>query len=127
VVTTYKKGFVVGLRSMPVSPYEGHTLCEAQEQAEILTDTRPRRFFVDRGHRSRSVETPAVYIAGSTRGMTPALKRNLQRRSAIEPIIGHMKTDGLLTRCALKGTHDVALHTVLWGRGHDICLILAHL
>ena len=48
-------------------------------------------------------------------------------RSAIEPVIGHMKTDGRLARCALKGTLGDALHAVLCGCGHNIRMILAHL
>ena len=127
VTTTHKESFVVGMRSMPGNPYDGHTLCEALEQVEILTDTRPKRAFVDRGYRGHDVETTAVYIAGSRRGMTPALQRDLRRRSAIEPMIGHMKTDGRLARCALKGTLGDALHAVLCGCGHNIRMILAHL
>ncbi len=59
--------------------------------------------------------------------MTRALKRALRRRSAVEPTIGHMKTDGRLSRSPLKGTIGDALHTVLCGAGHNIRLILAHL
>ena len=127
VATTHKEGFVIGMRSMPGNPYDGHTLREALEQVEILTDTRPKRAFVDRGYRGHGVETTAVYIAGQKRGMTPALRRDLRRRSAIEPAISHMKTDGRLARCALKGTLGDALHAVLCGCGHNIRLILAHL
>jgi transposase, IS5 family len=127
VATTHKEGFVVGMRSMPGNPYDGHTLREALEQVEILTDTRPKRAFVDRGYRGHGVQTTAVYIAGQKRGMTPALRRDLRRRSAIEPMIGHMKTDGRLSRCALKGTLGDALHAVLCGCGHNIRMILAHL
>ncbi len=38
-----------------------------------------------------------------------------------------MKTDGRLTRCALKGTLGDALFAVLCGCGHNIRKILAHL
>jgi transposase, IS5 family len=139
VATTHRKGFVVGMRAMPGNPYDGHTLREALEQVEILTGQRPRRAFVDRGYRGHNAETTAVYIAGQRRGMTPALRRDLRRRSAIEPsprmleplaqslATGHMKTDGRLARCPLKGTKGDALHAVLCGAGHNIRLILAHL
>jgi hypothetical protein len=103
VATTHKEGFVVGMRAMPGNPYDGHTLREALEQVEILTGTRTRSAFVDRGYRGHGVETTEVFISGQRRGMTPALRRDLRRRSAIEPAIGHMKTDGRLARCALKG------------------------
>ncbi|MFC7738250.1 IS5/IS1182 family transposase, partial [Roseomonas sp. GCM10028921] len=45
----------------------------------------------------------------------------------IEPEIGHMKSDGRLARCALKGTIGDALYAVLCGCGHNIRKILAHL
>jgi IS5 family transposase len=127
VATTHREGFVVGMRSMPGNPYDGHTLPEALEQVEILTGTRTKRAFVDRGYRGHGVETADVYISGQRRGITAALRRDLRRRSAIEPMIGHMKTDGRLARCPLKGTLGDALHAVLCGCGHNIRMILAHL
>ncbi|MCE6966972.1 hypothetical protein LAZ41_00590, partial [Cereibacter sphaeroides] len=61
------------------------------------------------------------------RSLTPALANSLRRRSSIEPEIGHMKTDGRLARCFLKGTLGDALFAVLCGCGHNIRKILAHL
>ena len=127
VAATHKESFVVGMRSMPGNPYDGHTLHEALEQVEILIDTRPNRAFVDRGYRGHGVQTTAVYIAGQMRGLTSAIRRDLRWRSGIEPMIGHMKTDGRLARCALKATLGDALHAVLCGCGHNIRMILAHL
>ena len=55
------------------------------------------------------------------------LAKLLRRRSAIEAEIGHMKTDGRLTRCPLKGTAGDAIFAVLCACGHNIRKILAHL
>jgi IS5 family transposase len=41
VATTLKEGFVVGMRSMPGNPYDGHTLEEAIEQVSILAEQTP--------------------------------------------------------------------------------------
>lgn len=60
-------------------------------------------------------------------GVTPALAKLLRRRSAIEPEIGHMKSDGRLARCTLKGSIGDAIFAVLRGCGHNIRKILAHL
>ena len=109
VATTTEGGFVVGMRAMPGNPYDGHTLLEALEQVEILTDRRPDMAFVDRGYRGHGIETVKVFISGARRGVTRAIAKLLRRRSAIEPMIGHMKTDGRLTRCPLKGTTGDAL------------------
>ena len=127
VATTTEGGFVVGMRSRPGNPYDGHTLHEALEQVEILTDRRPDMAFVDRGYRGHGVETVQVFISGARRGVTRTIAKLLRRRSAIEPMIGHMKNDGRLTRCPLKGTTGDALFAVLCGCGHNIRMILRHL
>jgi len=127
IATTTEGGFVVGMRALPGNPYDGHTLHEALEQVEILTDQRPDMAFVDRGYRGHGVETVKVFISGARRGITRTIAKLLRRRSAIEPMIGHMKTDGRLTRCPLKGTTGDALFAVLCGCGHNIRMILRHL
>ena len=127
ITTTIKEGFVVGMRALPGNPYDGHTLAEALEQVEILTEQRPAIAVVDRGYRGHGVETTRVLISGSRRGLTPSLKALLRRRSAIEPEIGHMKTDGRLARCPLKGTRGDEIFAVLCGCGHNIRKILNHL
>lgn len=127
IATTLGEGFVVGMRAMHGNPYDGHTLAEALEQVEILTVMRPDLAVVDRGYRGHGVDRTQVLISGQRRGLTPTQKKLLRRRSAIEPEIGHMKTDGRLARCLLKGTIGDALFAVLCACGHNIRKILAHL
>jgi len=127
VATTNRGGFVVGMRALPGNPYDGHTLAEALEQVEILTDQKPEFAFVDRGYRGHGVENVKVFISGAKRGVTRTIAKLLRRRSAIEPMIGHMKNDGRLTRSTLKGTKGDALFAVLCGCGHNIRMILRHL
>lgn len=127
IATTIDEGFVVGMRAMPGNPYDGHTLAEALEQVETLTDCRPELAVVDRGYRGHGVTRTRVLISGMRRGMTEPLKAQLRRRSAIEPEIGHMKMDGRLARCPLKGAAGDAIFAVLCGCGHNIRKLLAYL
>ena len=127
IATTLDGGFVVGMRSLPGNPYDGHTLAAALEHVAILTDHPPKRAVVDRGYRGHSVGSTQVLISGARRGLTPILAKALRRRSSIEPEIGHMKTDGRLSRCFLKGTIGDAIFAVLCGCGHNVRKILAHL
>lgn len=127
ITTTLDEGFVVGMRSFAGNPYDGHTLGPALEQVEILTEQCPDLAVVDRGYRGHGVDKTRVLISGTRRGLTPKLLADLRRRSAIEPEIGHMKADGRLSRCTLKGTIGDALFAVLCGCGHNIRKILAHL
>jgi IS5 family transposase len=103
VATTLDEGFVAGMCSFAGNPYDGHTLKEALEQVKILTDQRPDLAVVDRGYRDHGVEATRVMISGTRRGLTPKLIVDLRHRSAIEAKIGHMKTNGHLSRCPLKG------------------------
>ena len=59
--------------------------------------------------------------------MFGAIKRELRRRSAIEPVIGHMKAEGHLGRCYLKGTAGDAANAILTAVGHNLRLVLAWL
>lgn len=94
---------------------------------ETLTDQRPNLAVVDCGYRGHGVEKTRVLISGQRRGLTPSLKILVRPRSAIELEIGHMKTDGRLARCPLKGATGDAVFAVLCGCGHNIRKILAHL
>ena len=127
IATTLDEGFVVGMRSFAGNPYDGHTLGAALEQVEILTEHLPELVVVDRGYRGHGVDKTQVLISGTRRGLTPALAADLRRRAAIEPEIGHMKTDGRLARSPLKGVIGDALFAVLCGCGHNIRKILAWL
>lgn len=127
VATTLREGLVVGMRSMPGNPWDGHTLAETLEQVGILTNRQPKIAIVDKGY--QGIEIPGVRIlrSGQRRGITRKLKKMIKRRSAIEPTIGHMKTDGRLDRNPLKGTLGDALHAALCGAGHNIRLLLKKL
>ena len=128
ITVTNKSNFVLGARSFPGNPYDGHTLESCLEQAEILSGIRAKEAFVDLGYRGIELAGITIYKARQKRGVdTRRLKRALKRRNAIEPIIGHLKNDGLLGRNYLKGEMGDALHAILCGAGHNIRLILRRL
>jgi IS5 family transposase len=56
--------------------------------------------------------------------VTDEQRRLLKRRQAIEPIIGHLKSDYRMDRCHLKATEGDALHAVLWAAGYNIRWLL---
>jgi IS5 family transposase len=68
-----------------------------------------------------------VYISGQKRGVTKAIKRDLRRRSAVEPVIGHAKGEHRMGRNFLKGAHGDAANPVLAAAGHNFRRILAWL
>jgi IS5 family transposase len=68
-----------------------------------------------------------IFISEQKRGVFGVIKRELRRRSAIEAVIGHMKTDGHLARCHLKGRAGDAANAILTAAGHNFRLLLAWL
>jgi transposase, IS5 family len=115
--------FVVGIRALPGTPYDGHTLAAQIEETEQLTGVRIERAYVDRGYRGHDADRRRVFISRQKRGLTPTIRRELRRRSAIEPVIGHTKADGLLGRNFLLGTDGDAINAVLAGAGHNLRLL----
>lgn len=80
---------------------------------------------MDKGYRGHDTPRPwRVFISGQKRGVHGVIKRELRRRSAIEPVIGHMKADGHLGRNFLSGRHGDQNNAVLSAIGHNLRLIL---
>ncbi len=118
--------FIVGMQALPGSPYDGHTLTGQIAQIERLTGVTVERAYVDRGYRGHKHDGPAkVYIAHSRGIASPTIRRELRRRNAIEPIIGHTKSDGLLERNHLAGATGDAINAVLVAAGHNMRLLIA--
>ena len=121
--------FVLGARACPENPYDGHTLKAQLDQVERLTGQQVARAYVDLGYRGHDAKAghTEVFISRQ-RGLTsPTIKRELRRRSAIEPVIGHLKSEGLLERNHLAGKHGDAINLILAAAGHNLRLILAWL
>ena len=119
--------FVVGIRAVPGLPYDGHTLRDQIAQVERLTGMAVTRAYVDKGYRGHGLASPDIHVSQSMAKRTPTIKRERRRRSAIEPIIGHAKSDGLLERNHLAGATGDAINAILVGAGHNIRLLLAWL
>jgi IS5 family transposase len=132
VVTTNARApggqFVLNAKALPGNPYDGHTLKGAIEATERLTGCSIERAYVDKGYRGHDASNPhRVFISGQKRGVFGIIKRELRRRSAIEAVIGHMKTEGHLARCYLKGFVGDAANAILTAVGHNLRLVLAWL
>ena len=120
--------FVLHAKALPGNPYDGHTLAAVIEGTERLTGCEVERAYVDKGYRGHETANPRrVFISGQKRGVFGAIKRELRRRSAIEAVIGHMKNDGHLGRCYLKGRDGDAANAILTAVGHNFRLLLAWL
>ena len=127
LVSTSREGFLLGALGLHGNPYDGHTLGIGLEQAARLCGGHTiRNAFVDRGYRGHGYngETAVHICDGKRKNLSCRLKRLRKRRSAIEPIIGHMKNDGRLGRNYLLGVDGDRTNVVLCACGQNLRLLL---
>jgi transposase, IS5 family len=125
LAVTHKQGLMVGARSFPDNPFDGHILCAQMEQTtNLLQDLgrKPTHVIVDLGFRGVDADNPGVQIIhrGKYRSLTNQQRRWLKRRQAIEPMIGHAKSDNRMERCWLPGALGDALHALSCAAGYNI-------
>ena len=126
---THKQGLMVGARSFPGNPYDGHVLSDQLEQTRhLLQDLgrEPKQVVVDLGYRGVDADNPGVQIIhrGKYKSLSAHEKRLLKRRQAIEPAIGHTKADHRMDRCWMKGALGDALHALCCAAGYNIRWLL---
>ncbi|WP_175981830.1 transposase [Burkholderia sp. BCC1630] len=127
ITTTHEEDLVVGARSMPGNPYDGHMLAEALEQAAIQSDIQPEIAIIDRGYKGVAIDGVTIYHPGLRRGITCGPRAMIRRRSANEPAVRDMKADGKLGSNWLQGALGNAIHAALYGAGHNLRMILTKL
>ena len=125
IAATNREGLFLAAKAFEGNPYDGHTLQATIDQAQAMTGVPIVRAYADRGYKGHDYKGPAqVILAGRRRDLTPTMKRELKRRSAIEPMIGHAKTDGRLGRNYLLGHDGDRINALLAAAGHNLRLIL---
>jgi len=129
VVVSHKDGLMLGARTFPGNPYDGHILSAVLEQASILTQdlaVKLKHIVVDLGFRGVDADNPDKEIIhrGKFKSLSAQEKRWLKRRQAVEPAIGHLKADNRMDRCWLQGSLGDALHTLGCAAGYNLRWLL---
>jgi IS5 family transposase len=120
IITTQSTGVIVGAMSFR-NPYDGHTLQPAIDQAEILLGKASiKTATVDRGYKGTSkingviIQSPKPFSnKKQTKYKQNKLKKQFGRRAAIEPVIGHLKSDHRMSRNFYKGITGDAVNVML--------------
>ena len=125
LAVTHKQGLMVGAKRFVGNPYDGHTLAAQISQCNDLiksAGSEVKQAFVDLGYRGVDADNPGVEVVhrGRIKSMSERQKRQLKRRQAIEPAIGHVKHDNRMIRCYLKGSIGDALHAISCAAGYNI-------
>jgi IS5 family transposase len=115
VAVSSRGGWFVGAKSFTGNPYDGHTLAAQMKQVDRLIGGRVSEVHVDMGYRGHDYDGAAtVHVDKRRRGRTSrALWRWMKRRAAVEPSIGHLKSEHRLERNRLKGVAGDAINAIL--------------
>lgn len=117
VATTSRANWVIGVQAHHGNPYDGHTLEEMIAKIEEGAGRLPKHVYCDRGYRGHAYEGSAnIHIVGQSRGRKKTTlweKMWRRRRSAIEPVIGHLKQDNRMGRNFLKGMEGDRINAIL--------------
>jgi IS5 family transposase len=119
--------FVAHVQALPGNPYDGHTLGKLIPAIEAQIGNNLARIVADagyRGHNAPEGYKRKVYTSGQKRNVTPQIKRDLRRRSAVEPVIGHLKADHRMERNYLAHKTGDAANAVLAAAGYNFRLLL---
>jgi IS5 family transposase len=119
--------FIAHAKALPGNPYDGHTLATVIPEIEAQIGANLTRILADRGYRGHNAPPDhrfKVYISGQRRRVTETIKRELRRRSALEPVIGHAKAEHRMGRNYLAGTQGDAANAVLAAAGYTFRRLL---
>jgi transposase, IS5 family len=117
--------FVLHAQALHGNPYDGHTLGTVIAGTEDLTGVEVRRIHVDKGYRGHDYSNKfRVWISGQVRRVTKSIRREMRRRAAIEPVIGHVKAEHRMERNYLKGRDGDRANAVLAAAGYNFSLLI---
>jgi hypothetical protein len=115
------------VKALPGNPYDGHTLKTVIPDMEALIGNIIERLVLDKGYRGHNAPPEykfRVFTSGQKRGVTPKIKRELRRRSAVEPVIGHLKSEHRMGRNYLWHRQGDATNAVLAAAGYNFRRLL---
>jgi len=131
VATTLKRSkggqFALHAKALPGNPYDGHTLETVIPDMERTIGARIERILADAGYKGHNAPLShkfRVFTTGQKRRMTPAIKRELKRRAAVEPVIGHIKNEHRMDRNYLAHAQGDAVNAILAAAGYNFSLLL---
>jgi len=131
IATTLKRcrggQFAIHAKALPGNPYDGHTLAPVVPAIEQLIGNTIERIHADAGYRGHNAPPDykfKVYTSRQKRAVTPQIQREMRRRSAIEPVIGHLKHEHRMDRNYLAHRHGDANNAILAAVGYNFSLLI---
>lgn len=131
IATTLKRSkggqFALHAKALPGNPYDGHTLASIIPDMEKTIGGEIERILADAGYKGHNAPLShkfRVFTSGQKRRVTPLIKREMKRRAAVEPVIGHIKNEHRMDRNYLAHSRGDAINAILAAMGYNFSLLL---
>src|SRR3981081_112159 len=122
---SWRRTVVLHSKALHGNPFDGHTLGPVVADMERVTGVEVARIYVDKGYRGHNYPNRfRVWISGQVRRVTKTIRREMKRRAAVEPVIGHLKAEHRIDRNHLKGHEGDRINAVLAAAGFNFPLLL---
>jgi len=117
IATTVKSNLIVSVHSFVNNPFDGHTISDVLCQIKTLVGDYPKAAYCDRGYKGSAgtIFSTNVFLQGTKVNVTEKIKQRLRSRSAIEPVIGHIKYDHRMGRNFLLGFQGDQINALMAG------------
>lgn len=121
LITTANKGkkIITAISAFLQTPYDGHTIEPLLEQIENNQQKLPKELVYDRGGRGKTeikgvkIAIPSTPKKTDTAYQKQSKRKKFRTRAAIEPIIGHLKTDFRLAQNYFLGETGPQINALL--------------
>jgi len=114
ILITQKTGVIVGAMNFEQNMHDSKTLPAVIKQYKQLTGRQAKNIYVDRGYKGpRMIEETNIHIPRPQKNITQTKRNRHKRRAAIEPCIGHLKSDYRLSRNFLKGNYGDMINVLM--------------
>lgn len=127
MITSSKGNWILASKAFHGNPYDGHTLNDCLNQLRRMVDCDPQKVFADYGYRGHDykgeIDVQLVHHR-YTKAKTRWAKKWMRRRSAIEPVISHVKHDNRMDRNYLKGEGGDKINAILSACGFNFRKLL---
>ena len=117
---------ILSVESFKGNPHDSHTIEPLLNQMENNLDYKPQKVVYDRGGRGKSkikgvsIATPSKPLKSDSPAQRQAKRKKFRRRAAIEPVIGHLKTDFRMGQNYLHGEKSPKINAMLAATGGNI-------
>jgi IS5 family transposase len=124
---THRNNWITSSAALHGNPFDGRTLATTLERSESNTHIEVKEAYVDQGYRGHDyVGDATIYKQdGTLKRLTRTIRNKIKRRSAIEPTIGHVKSDNRMGRNYLQGAAGDQINAILAAAGYNMRKLIA--